>query len=71
MYTVMSLTGKREEVAEDVQEARRLLQKVHGMSDIPVVSHAAFQADMYCHRMMWELGEEEATTPELDERGGE
>lgn len=47
------------------REVRKLLAELRDESDIPSVGHAAHQADVYCHGILWELGAEDATTPEL------
>ena len=60
----------RAEVTDRIERARALIQEVRDESAIPVVAHSAHQADIYCHRLMWELGEESANTPELEERIG-
>lgn len=57
-----------EQTAEHVRLARARLQAVRDESSIPVIAHAAHQADLYCHRILWELGVEDGTTPELEER---
>ena len=57
----------RAEVTDRIERARSLIQEVRDNSDVPVVAHSAHQADVYCHRLMWELGAETATTPELEE----
>lgn len=56
-----------EEIVDNVLEARRLLQEVYVRSDTPSFVHAAYQADVHCHALLWELGEERGTTPELEE----
>lgn len=55
-----------EEIAERVERARSLIQEVRDDAPIPVVAHAAHQADMYCHRIMWEVAAESGSTPELE-----
>ncbi|WP_435064408.1 hypothetical protein [Halobaculum sp. EA56] len=57
----------RAEITDRIARARSLIQEVRDEAPIPVVAHSAHQADMYCHRLMWELGEETANTPELEE----
>lgn len=54
-------------VVEQTQEVRALLAEIRDNSDVPTVAHAAHQADVYCHGILWELGAEEAMTPELTE----
>lgn len=61
----------REEIADRIARARALIQEVRDDAGVPVVAGAAHQADVYCHRIMWELGEETGTTPELEEPVGE
>ena len=60
-------TLTRAEVTDRIARARSLIQEVRDGSDTPVVAHSAHQADVYCHRLMWELGAETAITPELEE----
>jgi hypothetical protein len=55
------------EIIDRIDRARSLIQEVRDDAAIPVVAHSAHQADMYCHRLMWELGAESANTPELEE----
>ncbi|MFC6766879.1 hypothetical protein [Natrinema soli] len=50
---------------EQANEAREILSKIQDECDIPSVAHSAYQADVYCHGILWELGAEEAYTPEL------
>lgn len=57
------------EITDRITRARALIQEVRDESEIPVVAHSAHLADIQCHRLMWELGEESATTPELEEPG--
>lgn len=58
------------EIADRIERARALIQEVRDEAPIPVVAHAAHQADVYCHRIAWEVGEEAGTTPELEEPVG-
>lgn len=60
-----------EETADRIRRARALIQEVRDEAGIPVVAHATHQADVYCHRAMWELGAEAGTTPELEEPVGD
>lgn len=53
------------EVIEQTNEVRALLAELRDECDIPSVAHSAHQADVYCHGILWELGAEDATTPEL------
>lgn len=57
-----------EEIADRIERARAFIQEVRDDASIPVVAHAAHQADMYCHRIAWEVATESGTTPELEER---
>lgn len=67
----MSITEGQNELAEEVKEIRKRLQAIHAESGTPVVSHAAYQADIYCHRILWEIGAEDASSPALTERSDE
>jgi hypothetical protein len=58
----------REEVSDRISRARALIQEVRDESAVPVVATSAHQADLFCHRIMWEVGAESGTTPELEER---
>lgn len=57
-----------EEISERISRARALIQEVRDESAVPVVATSAYQADIFCHRIMWEVGAESGTTPELEER---
>lgn len=57
-----------DDILNHVVEARRLLQQVRDESRIPAIARAAHQADLYCFSILWELGAENETTPELGER---
>jgi hypothetical protein len=57
----------RQQVTRRIARARSLIQEVRDNAEIPVVAHSAHQADVYCHRLMWELGAETANTPELED----
>ncbi|MXR19337.1 hypothetical protein [Halobacterium bonnevillei] len=54
-----------QEVVEKTNEVRELLAELRDECDIPSIAHSAHQADVYCHGILWELGAEDATTPEL------
>jgi hypothetical protein len=56
-----------EEITARIARARALIQEVRDESAVPSVATSAHQADILCHRIMWELGAESATTPELEE----
>lgn len=61
------------EISNRISRARSLIQEVRDDAAIPVVATSAHQADILCHRIMWEMGSESGTTPELEEpieRGG-
>lgn len=58
----------RDAVIHRTREVRRTLQHIAAETDSPAVAHAAHQADVHCHSLLWELGAETATTPELDDR---
>lgn len=58
----------RAEISDRISRARALIQEVRDDAAVPVVAHSAHLADVHCHRLMWELGEESGTTPELEER---
>lgn len=55
------------EIVDRVDRARALIQEVRDEAGFPVVAHAAHQADMYCHRITWEMAAESGTTPEIEE----
>lgn len=57
-----------DDITARIGRARALIQEVRDETSIPVVASAAHQADMYCHRITWELGAEAGPTPELEER---
>lgn len=57
-----------EEISERISRARALIQEVRDESALPVVATSAYQADLFLHRIMWEVGSESGTTPELEER---
>ena len=52
-------------IIEQTNEARELLAELRDECDIPTIAHSAHQADVYCYSILWELGAEDATTPEL------
>jgi hypothetical protein len=54
-----------QEVVDKTNEVRELLAELRDECDIPSIAHSAHQADVYCHGILWELGAEDATTPEL------
>lgn len=57
----------RAEITDRITRARALIQEVRDEADVPVVAHSAHIADIHCHRLMWELGAESATTPEIED----
>ncbi|QLG63896.1 hypothetical protein [Halorarum salinum] len=57
----------RAEISDRISRARSLIQEVRDDAAIPVVATSAHQADVLCHRIMWEMGAESGTTPELEE----
>lgn len=59
------------EVVEQTREVRELLAELRDECEIPSIAHSAHQADVYCHGILWELGAEEATTPELSPSPGD
>lgn len=54
-------------VIDRVKQARALLGEVRDRSDVPAIAHAAHQADVLCHGMLWEYGLEETIAPETEE----
>jgi hypothetical protein len=56
----------RDRIIERTEEVRQEIAIIRDECEIPSIAHAAHQADVYCHGILWELGAEEATTPELD-----
>lgn len=54
-------------VIDRVNQARELLGEVRDRTDVPAIAHAAHQADVLCHGMLWEFGLEETTAPETEE----
>lgn len=57
----------RDAVIDHTREVRETLHRIAAETDSPAVAHAAHQADVHCHSLLWELGAETATTPELDD----
>lgn len=55
------------EITERISRARSLIQEVRDDTEVPSVATSAHQADVLCHRIMWEMGAESGTTPELEE----
>lgn len=62
-----------ETIIERTNEAREILAELRDECDVPSVAHSAHQADVYCHGILWEMGAEDAFTPELspDPDGGD
>lgn len=55
------------EITDRISRARALIQEVRDESTVPTVASSAYQADILCHRIMYEMGAESASTPELEE----
>jgi hypothetical protein len=60
-YAIMD----EDEIIEQASEARDILMELRDECEIPSIAHSAHQADVYCHGILWELGAEDAFTPEL------
>lgn len=56
---------ERAEMVELTEDIRTKLQLIQSECDIPAVTRSANQADVFCFSILWELGAEEETTPEL------
>lgn len=60
----------RESLVAELRKLRQEIARLNGDPWSPAVERSLSLADMYLHFALWQLGEVEEVTPELQREGG-
>lgn len=60
----------RESLVAELRKLRQEIARLNGDPWSPAVERSLSLADMYLHFALWQLGEVEEVTPELQHEGG-